>query len=166
MQKGDLCMKIQKTNAMRMLDKAKIDYETKEYFFDENDFSGKKVAMQVGIEPNMVFKTILLRTDKKEIIVCCIPVNMEINLKKLAIASGSKKVEMTHVNELLAISGYIRGGCSPIGMKKKYRTFIENSAVGLEKIVVSAGVRGKQIILNAKELIKFTDAILYDNGLE
>jgi Cys-tRNA(Pro)/Cys-tRNA(Cys) deacylase len=159
-------MKAQKTNAMRILDKAKISYVTKEYIFDEKDFSGEKVALEVGMNPKCVFKTILLRTDKKEIVVCCIPVNQEINLKRLATQAGAKKVEMTHVNELLAISGYVRGGCSPVGMKKKYRTFFEKSALDFEKIAVSAGVRGMQMILNPKELIEFTDAVLYDNGQE
>lgn len=156
-------MKVQKTNAMRLLDKAKIRYDVKEYEFDEKNFSGEKVAVKLGLDPAAVFKTILLRTDKKEIVVCCMPVNKEINLKKFAAAVGAKKAEPIHVSEILAVSGYIRGGCSPVGMKKKYKTFIDISVTEHDKISVSAGVRGLQIILNSNELIAYTDASLYRN---
>ena len=157
-------MKEQKTNAMRMLDKAGIHYETSSYVFDEKNFSGEQVALEVGLDPSSVFKTILLRTDKKEIIVCCMPVNKEINLKKLASAAKTKRVEPIHVNEILSVSGYIRGGCSPIGMKKKYKTFIEESAANFDNIAVSAGVRGMQMILSSKDLISYTNAELFNNG--
>ena len=149
-----------KTNAMRMLDKAKIKYEALEYSYDDNDLSGVTIANSVGLPCKMVFKTLVAKGDKTGPIVMCIPVDKEINLKKAASVTGNKKIEMIHVKDLLNLTGYIRGGCSPIGMKKKFPTFIEKSAENLEKITVSAGIKGCQLLVSVNELIKFTDAKL------
>ncbi len=149
-----------KTNAMRLLDAAKIAYEVKEYEVDENDLSGVHIASQIGLPFDQVFKTLTARGDKTGVIVFCIPVHKEIDLKKAAAITGNKKVELLHVKELLGITGYVRGGCSPIGMKKKFPTFIEQSAENFEKITVSAGMKGAQLLLEVDELVKFTGAKL------
>ena len=147
-----------KTNAMRMLDKAKIAYEPLEYTVDDNDLSSVTIARQVGLDCAMVFKTIVAKGDKTGPVVMCIPVDKEIDLKKAAKASGNKSVEMVHVKDLLGLTGYIRGGCSPVGMKKKFPTFIEESCMNFEKITVSAGVKGCQLLLCRKDLVSFTYA--------
>ncbi len=147
-----------KTNAMRRLDSAKLKYRTQEYEVDENDLSGVHVARQIGQNPDSVFKTLVARGEKRGIVVFCIPVNREIDLKKAARAIGDKKLEMVHVKELLGLTGYIRGGCSPIGMKKKYPTWFHTSAADFGEIAVSAGVRGAQIIMEPKALIAFVGA--------
>ena len=113
-----------KTNAMRLLDAATIEYSTKEYEYDESDLSGHHAAEVLGIPAEQVFKTLVTKGDKTGYIVFCIPVDEELDLKKAASVSGNKKVDMIHVKELLPLTGYIRGGCSPIGMKKKFPTFI------------------------------------------
>ncbi len=147
-----------KTNAVRLLDKAKLKYKTREYAVDESDLSGLHVAEQIGENPSAVFKTLVARGEKKGICVFCIPVNREIDLKKAARAIGDKRLEMVHVKELLGLTGYIRGGCSPIGMKKKYPTYFHLSALEFNEIAVSAGVRGCQLILSPQELIAFVGA--------
>lgn len=147
-----------KTNVMRLLDQAKIEYSTKEYEVDESDLSGVHVAKEVGMPPEQVFKTLVARGDKNGIAVFCIPVNTELNLKKAAKATGDKKIEMVHVKELQSLTGYIRGGCSPIGMKKKYPLYIDETAQLFDEIAVSAGVRGCQVILKPDDLIKYTSA--------
>ena len=147
-----------KTNAMRRLDAAKILYEVKEYEVDESDLSGIHIATQIGLPFEQVFKTLTAKGDKTGVIVFCIPSNKEINLKKAAVITGNKKVDLLPVKDLLATTGYIRGGCSPIGMKKKFPTYIEESALKFEKITVSAGMKGAQILLNTQELIQFTEA--------
>ena len=149
-----------KTNAMRMLDKAKIKYEPIEYEVDENDLSGVSIAKKVGLNCEMVFKTLVAKGDKTGPIVMCIPVDKEIDLKKAASVTKNKKIEMVHVKDLLALTGYVRGGCSPVGMKKKFPTFIDNSCENLEKITVSAGIKGCQLLLDREELVKFTSANL------
>lgn len=149
-----------KTNAMRMLDKAKIKYEPIEYEVDENDLSGVSIAKKVGLDCEMVFKTLVAKGDKTGPIVMCIPVDKEIDLKKAASVTKNKKIEMVHVKDLLALTGYVRGGCSPVGMKKKFPTFIDNSCENLEKITVSAGIKGCQLLLDREELVKFTSANL------
>lgn len=149
-----------KTNAMRLLDAAKISYEVKEYVVDENDLSGVNIASQIGLPFDQVFKTLTARGDKSGVIVFCIPVHKEIDLKKAAAITGNKRVELLAVKELLGITGYVRGGCSPIGMKKKFPTFIEESALDFEKITVSAGMKGAQLLLRVDELVKFTGATL------
>jgi Cys-tRNA(Pro)/Cys-tRNA(Cys) deacylase len=147
-----------KTNAMRMLDMAKIKYEIIEYEVDENDLSGTHIAEQIGLPFEQVFKTLVAKGDKSGVVVFCIPVDREIDLKKAAVVTGNKKLEMLHVKDLLGTTGYIRGGCSPIGMKKKFPTFIDESATEFDEITVSAGVRGAQLLLNVDELVKFVEA--------
>lgn len=147
-----------KTNAMRLLDKARLPYKTAEYTVDENDLSGTHIADEVGMPYASVFKTLVARGDKTGVCVFCIPVHLEVDLKKAAKESGNKKVEMVQMKELLPLTGYIRGGCSPIGMKKKYPTFIDESALSQAEIAFSAGIRGGQIIMNPNDLIQFVDA--------
>ncbi len=149
-----------KTNAMRILDKAKIAYEIKEYTVDESDLSGTHIAHEVGMAYDSVFKTLVARGDKSGVIVLCIPVDKELDLKKAAKVSGNKKVEMVQVKELLGLTGYIRGGCSPVGMKKKYPTYIDESCLTQETIAVSAGVRGGQILIAPQTLAAFVDGTL------
>ena len=153
---------MQKTNAMRILDKAGIPYKTAEYPVDENDLSGTHVADSVGMPYESVFKTLVARGDKTGIIVLCIPVDAELDLKKAARASGNKKLDMVQVKELLPLTGYIRGGCSPIGMKKSYPTFLDEVATLQEEIAVSAGVRGGQLLLKPDDLVMYTKATVAD----
>lgn len=143
---------MKKTNAMRMLDRAKIPYEVREYEVDENDLSGEHVALQLGEDFECVFKTLVLKGERTGYIVCCIPVHRELDLKKAARAAGDKRAELLPLRELLPVTGYIRGGCSPVGMKKHFPTFIHQSAQGEGHIAVSAGVRGAQIILSPQDL--------------
>lgn len=151
-----------KTNAMRLLDQAGILYKPIEYEVDENDLSGEHIADMAGMPYEQTFKTLVAKGDKTGVTVFCIPVNCELDLKKAAKASGNKKIEMIHVKELLGLTGYIRGGCSPIGMKKKYPTFIDETCILFDEITVSAGVRGCQLLLNPEKLIEYTDARAYD----
>ena len=151
------------TNAMRLLNAAKIEYETIEYHADEvGDNFGMAISELTGIPPEQSFKTLVARGDKTGVIVACVPVNAEVDLKKLAKASGNKKVEMIHVKELLALTGYIRGGVSPIGMKKKYPTYVNISAEVFESVVVSAGVCGASVRLKPSDLQKITDCEFAD----
>ena len=146
------------TNAMRMLMKANIPFETSEYAVDESDLSGVHAAHELGVDPDCMFKTLVARGDKKGVSVFCIPVAEELDLKKCAAVTGDKRIEMIHVKELLGLTGYIRGGCSPIGMKKKYPTWIDETAVLCDKIYVSAGTRGQQIILAPDDLAACVEA--------
>ena len=147
-----------KTNAMRRLDAAKIAYEVCEYEVDENDLSGKHIADEIGLPHEIVFKTLVAKGDKTGFVVFCIPVDEEIDLKLAAKETGNKRIEMLAVKDLLPTTGYIRGGCSPIGMKKKFPTFLEESALQYEKITVSAGVRGAQLLIAVKDLLPFIEA--------
>ena len=147
-----------KTNAMRLLDVAGISYETTEYEYDENDLSGTHAAKAIGMPAEQVFKTLVTRGDKSGILVFCIPVDCELDLRKAAAVSGNKKLEMTHVKELQGLTGYLRGGCSPIGMKKQYQTYIDETAMLFDEIAVSAGLRGQQIILKPIDLISYIKA--------
>lgn len=148
-----------KTNAMRLLEKAMIKYDALEYEVDENDLSGEHVAKQIGLPSEQVFKTLVARGEKKGILVFCLPVNTELNLKKAAVAVNDKKIEMIHVKDLLGLTGYIRGGCSPVGMKKKYPTYIDETAILFDRITISAGIRGCQLLVNPEELIAYTGAV-------
>ena len=150
------------TNAMRMLSKAGIQYRVSSYEVDESDLSGVHAAAALGIEPDCMFKTLVARGDKKGLSVFCIPVAEELDLKKAAAITGDKKIDMVHVKELLGLTGYIRGGCSPIGMKKKYPTYIDETAILFDEIYVSAGTRGQQVILNAEDLRACTEAEFAD----
>lgn len=151
-----------KTNAMRLLEQAKLPYTTAEYAYDENDLSGMHAASAIGMPPEQVFKTLVARGDKTGITVFCIPVCCALDLRKAAKASGNKRVELIHVKELQGLTGYLRGGCSPVGMKKKYPTFFEETATLCPQIAVSAGVRGRQIILAPQALAAFCQAAFAD----
>ncbi|OPZ77425.1 MAG: Cys-tRNA(Pro)/Cys-tRNA(Cys) deacylase YbaK [Alphaproteobacteria bacterium ADurb.Bin438] len=153
---------MKKTKVMQILDKAKIAYEPKEYEYDENNFSGEYVANSVGLPLEMVFKTLVCEGEKNGFSVVLIPVNHEADLKKIATAMGDKKVKMVAVKDLLKIAGYERGACSPIGMKKLFKTFIDESCLLNEKTCISAGAKGFQVILNTKDLIDFIKAIPTD----
>lgn len=151
-----------KTNVMRLLDKEHIEYETVEYSVDENDLSGTHVAEVLGQPPEQVFKTLVLKGDKNGYLVCCIPAAEELDLKKAAKVIKEKKVEMIPVKELLGVTGYIRGGCSPIGMKKKFPTFLDETGILFDKIAVSAGVRGAQVIINPEKLCTYVKGQFVD----
>lgn len=150
------------TNAMRLLRQAKIPFDTSEYEYDESDLSGVHAAAVLGIDPDCMFKTLVARGDKNGLCVFCIPVAQELDLKKAASVTRDKKIEMIHVKELLSLTGYIRGGCSPIGMKKKYPTYIDETAQLFDAIYVSAGQRGQQLILNPEDLRAYVDAAYAD----
>lgn len=151
-----------KTNAMRLLDQAKIPYQALEYEYDENHLGGEHAAEQVGMPPEQVFKTLVAKGEKKGIVVFCIPVNLELNLKKAAAIIGDKKIEMLHVKNLLGTTGYIRGGCSPIGMKKKFPTFMDETAILYDEICISAGIRGCQLCVPREQLVEYIEATLCD----
>ncbi len=151
-----------KTNVMRLLEQASIPYKSMEYEVDENNLGGEHAAELIGMPPEQVFKTLVAKGEKKGFVVFCIPVNLELNLKKAAIAIGDKKIEMLHVKDLLGTTGYIRGGCSPIGMKKKFPTYIDETAILFDEITVSAGVRGCQLCIPREKLIEYIDATMYD----
>lgn len=161
---------MKKTNAMRILDGLKIKYEPKEYDDDgEHELSrgaAGNIAEKLGINPAACFKTIVMRSETKQIFVFCQSAEHEINLKKARTAAGVKELNPVKPEELLALTGYIRGGCSPVGMKKKFPTFIDTSALNHDKIYISAGVRGQQIILAPSDLIKATEAETVDLVLE
>lgn len=149
---------MQKTNAMRMLDAAKIGYEVLTYTVDENDLSGIHIAEELNFPPQQMFKTLVARGDKTGPLVFCIPVAEELNLKGAATITGNKRIEMVHVKELLALTGYVRGGCSPIGMKKTFPTYVDESALSFEFITVSSGTRGAQLLLPRADLLQFIQA--------
>lgn len=151
-----------KTNAARLLDKARIEYELVPYEVDENDLAADHVARSLGEDINQVFKTLVLHGDKSGHFVCVIPGNCEVDLKKAAKAAGAKKAEMIHVKELLPLTGYIRGGCSPIGMKKPFPTFFHRTALDHDIIYVSAGVRGLQLKIGPSDLIRYIGATVTD----
>lgn len=146
-----------KTNAMRLLEAAKISYQAKDYEVDETDLSGSHAADMMGADHDTVFKTLVLKGEKTGYLVCCIPVDEELDLKKVAKAAHDKKVEMIPMKDLLPLTGYIRGGCSPIGMKKKFPLYIEETARLFHQIAVSAGQRGVQIILAPNDLCAYEE---------
>ena len=150
------------TNAMRLLKQAGIEFETSSYEVDESDLSGVHAAQMLGIDPDCMFKTLVTRSDKRNLYVFCIPVAQELDLKKCAAAVGEKKVEMIHVKELLGLIGYIRGGCSPVGMKKKYPTIFDETAQLFDRIYVSAGQRGVQMIVDPMKLAEYVGADFAD----
>ena len=145
--------KIAKTNVARLLDKAKVKYELIPYEVDENDLSAPHVAESLGENIEQVFKTLVLHGDKSGYFVCIIPGEHEVNLKMAAKVSGNKKCDLIPMKDLLPLTGYIRGGCSPIGMKKHFPTFIHESCMDFSHIYVSAGVRGLQIKIAPSDLI-------------
>lgn len=147
-----------KTNAVRMVQQAKISFEEAFYEFDENDLNGMHAANAIGYPPEQVFKTLVVRGVKTGIHVFCIPVCCELDLKKAADVAKDKSVSLAPVKELLSLTGYIRGGCSPVGMKKHYPTHIEETCLLFDKIAVSAGERGHQMILNPEALAALVGA--------
>lgn len=154
--------KIEKTNVARLLDRAGIPYELIPYRVDESDLAAAHVAAELGEDIARVFKTLVLTSGPRQYLVCVIPGDMEVDLKKAARAAGAKKVEMIPMKELLPLTGYIRGGCSPIGMKKPFDTFIHNTATDFDAIFVSAGRRGLQLRIDPRQLIAFTGATVAD----
>lgn len=149
---------MKKTNAARQLDRLGISYELLEYDVDEEDLGADHVATELGIPVNQVFKTIVLRGDKNGVFVCCIPGNGELNLKTVARLTGNKKAELVPTKEILSLTGYVRGGCSPLAMKKQYPTLLDSSAFEHDYIVVSAGLRGAQIKLVPGDLVAASNA--------
>ena len=141
-----------KTNVMRLLDAAGITYETGTYEVDEHDLSGSHAADLMGADHDRMYKTLVLKGEKKGYMVCCIPVDEELDLKKAARAAGEKKVEMIHVKDMLGITGYIRGGCSPIGMKKQFCTVLDRSVENIPAMIVSGGKKGTQVELAPRDL--------------
>lgn len=154
-------MKTEKTNAARLLDAAGIEYELVPYSYSKEDLSAESVAAELSEPIEQVFKTLVLRGDKTKEFVCVIPGDMEVDLKVAAKISGNKNCEMLHVKDLLPTTGYIRGGCSPIGMKKPFPTFIHESALLYDYIYISAGKRGLQIKINPQALIDFVKMGIY-----
>ena len=150
-----MAKKVEKTNAARLLDKAGIAYKLIPYEFDENDLAAQHVAESLGQPIERVFKTLVLHGDRTGYLVCVIPGDGEVDLKALAKVSGNKKVEMIPMKDLLAVTGYIRGGCSPVGMKKSFPTFFHSTAMNFETIYVSAGVRGLQLEVSPKDLVAY-----------
>lgn len=151
-----MAKKLEKTNAARLLDKAKIEYNLIPYEFDENDLAAQHVADSLGQDIARVFKTLVLHGDRTGYVVCVVPGNMEVDLKALAKVSGNKKVEMIAMKDLLSVTGYIRGGCSPIGMKKKFPTYFHETINDFETVFVSAGVRGLQLEISPEDLVVYT----------
>ena len=157
-----MAKKIEKTNAARLLDKAGIKYNLIPYEVDEDNLAVQHVADSLGQNIECVFKTLVLHGDKSGYIVAVIPGNGEVDLKSLAKASGNKKVEMIPMKDLLSVTGYIRGGCSPVGMKKRFPTYFHSTAENFDNIYVSAGVRGLQLEISPSDLIRFVSAEVAD----
>jgi Cys-tRNA(Pro)/Cys-tRNA(Cys) deacylase len=149
-----------KTNALRILDAAGIHYELREYQVDEDDLSAPRVAEKIGLPPEQVFKTLVARGDRNGVLMACIPANTELDLKALAAASGNKKVELVAVKEVLGLTGYIRGGVSPVGSKKAYPFYLDETVDLWDVVSVSAGVRGCQMLLSPGDLARAASAEL------
>lgn len=157
-----MAKKLEKTNAARLLDKAGVAYKLIPYEFDENDLAAQHVADSLGQDVARVFKTLVLHGDRTGYIVCVVPGDSEVELKALAKVSGNKKVEMIPMKDLLGVTGYIRGGCSPVGMKKRFPTYFHSTALDFDTIYVSAGVRGLQLEIAPSDLISFVGATVAD----
>lgn len=153
---------MKKTNAIRELEMNKIRHVVREYEVVEDNLDALSVAIKTNEDVRKVFKTLVLLNEKKEMIVACIPGIEKVDLKKLAKLSGSKKVEMLAMKDLFSYTGYLRGGCSPVGIKKKHKTFIHESAYDNEKILISGGLRGLQIEIEPKLLIDYLKIIVGD----
>jgi Cys-tRNA(Pro)/Cys-tRNA(Cys) deacylase len=151
-----------KTNVIRILESNGIQHSIHTYEVDENDLSGTTVAGKIGADENAVYKTLVAKGDKNGINIFCVSVAEELNLKKAASVSDNKKIELVKVKDLFLLTGYIRGGCSPIGMKKHFPTFIEESSQLFEKIYVSAGIRGMQVCLSPIDLVKIAEGTFTD----
>lgn len=155
-------IKTEKTNAARLLDKAKISYELIPYAVDEEHLAATHVAKQLGEDIACVFKTLVLKGDRTGYFVCVVPGDHEVDLKAVAKVSGNKNTELIPMKELLSVTGYIRGGCSPVGMKKVYPTYIHNTALEQAELYISAGVRGLQLRIAPADLIAFVRATIAD----
>lgn len=153
---------MEKTNAIRALEQEGLTFDILTYEVDPEDLSAGTVALKCGIEPERVYKTLVLSSERQDVFVCIIPGDQELDLKKAARAVGAKRVELVAMKQLLQLTGYVRGGCSPIGMKKSYRTFIEESCLLYQSICISGGRRGLQVLLDPRELIRTTGAELTD----
>lgn len=153
---------MKKTNAARLLDARSIAYELAEYEVDESDLSALTLARKIGQNVEQIFKTLVMRGDKTGVLVVVIPGNAEVDLKKAARLSGNKSVAMVQQKELLGLTGYIRGGCSPLGMKKPYPIYLDESCLLFDRIYISAGQRGQQIKLNPQDLIKVIEPVIGD----
>lgn len=164
--KGDIIIMViqmsAKTNAVRLLEQAGIPLREDFYEYDEKDLSGLHAAECLGANPETVFKTLVARGEKTGINVFCIPVCCELDLKKAAKVAGDKNMELVAVKELPGLTGYIRGGCSPVGMKKRYPTFLDETCILWDEIALSAGERGHQMIVNPEKLTDFLSAALAD----
>ena len=154
--------KMTKTNAARLLERAHVPFDLVAYEVDESDLSAEHLAATIGKDINRVFKTLVLKGDRTGHFVCVVPGNREVDLKKAAKASGNKKAEMIHMKDLLAVTGYIRGGCSPVGMKKPFPTFFHESCMNYNEIFVSAGMRGLQLKIAPHHLVDFVGAECVD----
>ena len=157
-------MKIKKTNAARILDEAHISYELKTYPVDPDHLEAVHVAAEVGMPTGQVFKTLCVRGDKTGVIFAVIAGDDELNLKALAKASGNKRAELVHLKEVLPLTGYIRGGCSPIGAKKHYPVYLSDAAANWEQIAISGGQRGLQIIIKPADLLSVVSGTTFHNG--
>lgn len=153
---------MKKTNAARLLDARSINYELAEYEVNENDLSAVSLAKKIGQDVDQIFKTLVLRGDKTGVFVCVVPGDTEVDLKKAAKVSGNKNCAMVHQKELLGLTGYIRGGCSPLGMKKPYPIYIHETCQLFDQIYISAGQRGLQLKLNPDDLVLMTGAAVCD----
>ena len=151
--------KVQKTNAARILDRLGIDYDLLTYPVDENDLSANHVAEVTGIPPERIYKTLVVRGDRMGVFMAVIPGAGELDLKAAAAASGNKRAEMVHLKEVFDLTGYVRGGCSPLGAKKAYPVYLDESALTHERICISAGRRGEQIELAPGNLVRAADAV-------
>ena len=153
---------MKKTNAARLLDAKSINYELAEYEVNENDLSAVSLARKIGQDVEQIFKTLVLRGDKTGVFVCVVPGDTEVDLKKAAKVSGNKNCAMVHQKELLGLTGYIRGGCSPLGMKKPYPIYIHETCQLFDLIYISAGQRGLQLKLNPEDLVLMIGAVVCD----
>ena len=157
-----MATKIAKTNVARLLDKAKVSYELRAYDYDPDDLNATHAADSFGLEYGQVFNTLVLRGDRNGLFVCVVPSNSTVDLKKAAKASGNKSAEMLHVKDLLENTGYIRGGCSPLGMKKHFPTYIDQSVEQWQSITVSAGQRGLMVQLAPQDIIRVAQMTVAD----
>lgn len=153
---------VSKTNAVRLVERAGFPCREESYEYDENDLNGNHAAQAIGLPPEQVFKTLVVRGERTGINVFCIPVCCELDLKKAAKAAGDKSIEMLPVKELLGVTGYIRGGCSPIGMRKKYPTYIDETCQLFDVIAVSAGERGHQMLVPHEAILELVNAVMSD----
>lgn len=153
-----------KTNAARILDQRGIRYELREYPADDGEIDAVSVAEKIGMPAGSVFKTLVARGDRSGVLVACIPAAAALNLKALAKASGNKRVEMVAVREIQSLTGYVRGGVSPLGMKKSYPTYVDASMLGLDRVSISAGRIGLQILLNGDDLVRALGCRTFENN--